>query len=155
MRPCLLRGLKETLAESSFRHGASRMLQGLTFTSEEWRVGNLGPALFAVIALSVAVILLCCLSQYFDKPEIRTKLRVLAFLLFIVPLLYFTTVTYAKTESEVAKNRKFDSSFLPRFGIQILLIISLAAALASFFVGSKPSMTMHMQGRAVYTTKER
>jgi len=105
MRPCLLRGLKETLAESSFRHGASRMLQGLTFTSEEWRVGNLGPALFAVIALSVAVILLCCLSQYFDKPEIRTKLRVLAFLLFIVPLLYFTTVTYAKTESEVAKNR--------------------------------------------------
>jgi len=129
-----------------------RMLEAVTSTSS--RVGNLGPALFAIILVGIVAIIMCSLSGFIDKPGPRRSLRAGACVLILLPVLFFSTVTYVSDSSQIVANRKTDDTYKPRFFVTLALILCLILSLVSLFAGESSPILMHRQGRVVYSSSK-
>jgi hypothetical protein len=116
------------------------------------RVGGLGPALFAVIILGIAVLLLCVLSRFIDRPKQRRTLQITACWLLLVPLVFFTSVPYVKDTSELVSNRRVDNTYVERVYLTVFFCFSLLCGCCSLIRGDTSPLLMHRQGRHIGST---
>ena len=119
------------------------------FSSCEWRVGSLGPALFASIFLGSLTILGFFLSSFFEKKSAQIGARIgIFFVLTFIPLFYFLISTYVKDKDKLSDNplKKYDETFIPKVWILVLMTVSTLLAGISYI----PQLILSLQGKQIY-----
>jgi len=111
----------------------------------------LGPALFVVICLLAAVILLCFFSGFIDKPGPRRAMQAGAVALIVIPALFFSMTSYVTDTSQILDKDNIDTTYKPRMLVFVFSIIILGAGVGSLFAGETAPLTMHRQGRNIYS----
>jgi hypothetical protein len=122
-------------------------------STENQRVGSIGPALFAVIFIGVAVLGLCTSAAFVDHTPTRRRLRAAGFILLFIPLVFFSSATYIKDTSQISSTRKFDSTQRVRYVVLIAGLFALICGLISLCNGPSSPLLMHRQGRNVGAVK--
>ena len=128
----------------------SRELEAMSTADQ--RIGGLGPALFCVIIIGILVLIMCLASGFIDDPRPRKSLRITACVLILVPLTFFTSVTYVEDDSELVSNRRVDETYLERVWTLIFLSIWGCCSILSLCAGDSSPLLMHRQGRNIQTT---